>query len=85
MNWAITDEATLKQERINKFGQGEYDRRLAVVEEKRSEFPKSDWKERIVVGGQFDSIAFAVDQDAFDKLATKDYKFWAKIFYQMVH
>lgn len=84
MNWMITDEATLKQQRIEKFGQEEYNRRIAVVEEKRNEFHKKEWKERIVVGGQFDGIAFAATNEQFDKLATQDYKFWSKLFYNMI-
>ena len=81
--WEITDEATLKQGRVDQFGQEEYNRRMKIVEEKRNEFPEESFAERSVVGSQFDSIAFAVEKDVFDKLATKDYRFWSNLFYML--
>ena len=74
--WEIVNAEEEKRKNIEKFGQEEYDRRIAVVTQKKKDYPEEEWQRRVVFGGQFEALAMAVSQDIFDKLEKQTYQQW---------
>lgn len=79
MPWAIDKEGDLRKQWREKLGDEEFERRQRIAAEKRGEFPDSKWKEQMVFGGQFESIAMQCPQHIFDQLADKNYTFWVRL------
>jgi hypothetical protein len=74
--WVIDSEDSLRKEWREKWGDEEFERRKRIADEKREQYPDSEWEAQIILGNQFESVAMQCSQEVFDKLAERDYKFW---------
>lgn len=83
VKWKIESESTTAEKYKAELGKDEYYHRRAVVAEKLAQFPEAEWKEKTVVGGQFEAIAMQVNQTTFDKIAECDYRVWKRLVYKV--
>jgi len=81
--WDIKSDDAREAEGREKWGDEEYERRVAIAAEKVEQFPKSQWKEQQVIGGQFRAIALAVSEKIFDRLQNDDYRMWSKLVHHL--
>lgn len=81
--WGIIDAEAEKRKNIERLGQEEYNRRLAVVTQKKNDYPEEEWRSRIIFGGQFEVLAMAASEDVFAKLEKQTYKQWESIIHKI--
>jgi len=85
MAWSIRSASDCEREALDKWGEAEWERRMVVVEQKCSELEDLDGFETgCIIGGQFDVIARALNQEQFDKMAGMSVVMWRRLVERLI-
>jgi len=77
--WVIDKKDELETKWREELGHDEYEHRKAIASTKEAEFPDSKWREQMIFGGQFESLAMQMSQELFDQMAEKKYTQWVRL------
>lgn len=80
VQWEIRSEKDREQEAIDRWGEEEWARRMAIVEQKKDELEaESGWEARCVIGTQFEPIARVMKQEQWDHFVTMPVSKWERL------
>lgn len=83
-NWEIRSESERNKEAVDRWGQQEWNARLAVVQKKCDELEKEfGWEERCIVGTQFEPIARVVKAELWAKLVEQPVSKWRALVFKL--
>lgn len=82
LKWQIDESNKLRDKWREELGDEEFDRRAHVAAERRRSIP--EWQQRVVFGGQFESLAMRASQEVFDRLENKPYTFWLQLLRRLI-
>ena len=85
VKWGIRPEQELENEAVAQWGADEWERRKAVCEKKKGELEDVDgWEARIIVGGQFESIARVMSQHQWDSFTQSPVGRWRRLVEKLI-